>query len=94
MKIQTKHRSISQKAARDSIGNPELFSGGAYVTRNGVAQLFMQPVEEREAELALQEAERQTNALVKMALMAKSDAENGRTMSVDDALEKLRSARK
>lgn len=89
-----KHRSISQKAARDGLGSPELFTGGAYVTRNGVTQLFIQPIEEREAEIAEKEAEEQAHALLKMALMAESDANSGRTMSIDDALQQLKDSRK
>ncbi len=92
--MQAKHRSLSQKAARDNIGSPETFEGGVYVTRNGVAQLFVQTVEEREAELAQQESDRQAHALLKMVLMAKADVAAGRTMTVDEALNKLRAARK
>ena len=92
--MQTKYQTMSQKTARENIGNPEEFVGGTYVTRNGVSQLFVQPVAEREAELAAKELERQKTALVKMAMMAKSDAENGNTMSVDEALAKLRARRK
>lgn len=88
-----KHRSISQKAARDGLGSPELFTGGTYVTRNGVTQLFIQPIEEREAEIAEKEAEEQAHALLKMVLMAESDATNGRTMSIDEALQQLQDSR-
>jgi hypothetical protein len=42
---------MSQKSAREGLGNPELFQGGVYVTKNGLAELFVQTAEEREAEL-------------------------------------------
>ena len=34
---------MSQKAAREGLGSPELFDGGVFVTKNGVAELFVQP---------------------------------------------------
>jgi hypothetical protein len=38
---------MSQKSAREGLGNPELFQGGVYVTKNGLAELFVQTAEER-----------------------------------------------
>lgn len=94
LKVSAKHTSLSQKIARDSLSNTELFSGGTYITRNGITELFIQPATEREQELAQQEAERQSHALLKMTLMAKSDIANNNTMTLDSALSKLKAARK
>jgi hypothetical protein len=85
---------MSQKAARDGLGSPELFKGGVLVTKNGTAELFIQTAEERAEELAIRERERQTTALVRLVMLAKQDVDSGRTMSPDEALKRLRDARK
>ena len=84
---------MSQKAAREGLGNPELFQGGVYVTKNGMAELFVQTAEEREAELRDREAERQSTALLMLVMSAKQDVKQGRAMSASDALRRLREAR-
>jgi len=84
---------MSQKAAREGLGNPELFQGGVYVTKNGLAELFVQTAEEREAELRERERERQSNALLKLVMAAKREIKNGRGMSPEDAMRRLREAR-
>ncbi|CAK7005711.1 MAG: hypothetical protein MEPRV_00263 [Providencia sp.] len=83
---------MSQKAAREGLGNPELFKGGVFVTKNGQSELFIQTSVEREIEL--KERERQANALLKLVMAAKDDVKNKRTLSPEEALEKLRAARK
>lgn len=85
---------MSQKAAREGLGNPELFEGGVYVTKNGVAELFVQTARERQVEEAERSRERQNNALLKLIMKAKQEAEEGNTMSPEDALQRLRAARK
>lgn len=49
---------------------------------------------EREIELKERERERQANALLKLVMAAKDDVKNKRTSSPEEALEKLRAARK
>lgn len=44
-------KTLSQKAARASLNNPQTFRGGVYVTTNGAATLHIMTAEEREAEL-------------------------------------------
>ncbi|EQC1082475.1 hypothetical protein ACY2HL_004409 [Enterobacter roggenkampii] len=83
---------MSQKSARESLGNPELFSGGVYVTRNGVAELFVQTAAEREAELAQIEQERQLNALGKILTRARNDIANRRYASPEEAIRRLRAS--
>ncbi len=83
---------MSQKAAREGLGNPELFKRGVFVTKNGQSELFIQTSVEREIEL--KERERQANALLKLVMAAKDDVKNKRTLSPEEALEKLRAARK
>nr|WP_208291997.1 MULTISPECIES: hypothetical protein [Providencia] len=83
---------MSQKAAREGLGNPELFKGSVFVTKNGQSELFIQTSVEREIEL--KERERQANALLKLVMAAKDDVKNKRTLSPEEALEKLRAARK
>ncbi|SUX37162.1 Uncharacterised protein [Cedecea davisae] len=85
---------MSQKTAREGLSNPELFEGGVYVTKNGVAELFVQTVAERQLEEAERARERQSNALLKLIMKAKQDVVAGETFSPEDALAKLRSARK
>ncbi|AVL73086.1 hypothetical protein AB6F62_18695 [Providencia huaxiensis] len=85
---------MSQKAAREGLGNPELFKGGVFVTKNGQSELFIQTSVEREIELKERERERQANALLKLVMAAKDDVKNKRTLSPEEALEKLRAARK
>ena len=85
---------MSQKAARDGLGSPDLFKGGVFVTKNGTAELFIQTAAEREEELAQREHERQTSALVRLVMLAKQDVNNGRTMSCEEVLKRLQDARK
>ncbi|MDE9481512.1 hypothetical protein [Xenorhabdus bovienii] len=59
-------KTISQKVARESLGFPEFFEGGAYVTKNGVSELFVQTANERDAELQERVLERQVHALLKL----------------------------
>ncbi|CDG96943.1 conserved hypothetical protein [Xenorhabdus bovienii str. puntauvense] len=87
-------KTISQKAARESLGSPEFFEGGVYVTKNGVSELFVQTANERDAELEERVLERQVHALLKLTMMAKQDVVHERTMTPDEALKKLRSSRK
>ncbi|MEG3132378.1 hypothetical protein SC206_02185 [Rouxiella sp. T17] len=85
---------MSQRAAREGLGSPELFEGGVYVTKNGVSELFVQTAAERVAEENERHMERQANALFKIAIMAKQDLKNGQGMSPEEALRRLREARK
>ncbi|EOU9538151.1 hypothetical protein ACOJCD_001924 [Cronobacter dublinensis] len=80
---------MSQKAVRESLGNPELFEGGVYVTKNGTAELFIQPATEREAELAEREFERQQDALFRTLMRSKQDFANNRKMTPEEALRRL-----
>lgn len=81
---------MSQKTAREGLGNPELFTGGVYVTKNGVAELYVQPAAEREAELAERERQRQNDALFKILMRAKQDIANDRKSTPEEAKKKLR----
>jgi hypothetical protein len=86
-------KTLSQKATRESLGSPEIFKGGVWVTRNGTAELFVQTAAERQEELAAWERERQTHALLKLTLKAKQDVTDGRTLSAEEALQRLRASR-
>ena len=72
---------MSQRAAKDCLGNPDAFKGGCVVTKNGTAELYIQTAEEREQEERILHAERQANALLKLAMMAKEDVTGGRVYS-------------
>ncbi|HFZ1935388.1 hypothetical protein I5N09_18260 [Serratia marcescens] len=85
---------MSQKAAREGLGSPDLFEGGVYVTKNGVAELFVQTAAEREAEIRERNLERQSNALLKLTMMAKQEIKNQRGLSLEETLQRLRDARK
>ncbi|CAX54585.1 conserved uncharacterized protein [Erwinia pyrifoliae Ep1/96] len=65
-----------------------------YITKNGVAELFIQTAAERQAELREIEQERNINALFKLAMMAKKEIADGKGMSPEDVVERLRAARK
>ncbi|WP_187653714.1 hypothetical protein [Xenorhabdus sp. PB62.4] len=80
--------------ARENLGSPELFEGGAYITKNGVSELFVQTASEREAELRERALEQQAYALLKLTMLAKQDVIHERTMIPDEALQKLRASRK
>ena len=88
------NQTMSQKLARDSLGNAQNFEGGRYVTKNGVAELFIQTAAERQAELREIEEERNINALFKLAMMAKKEIADGKGMSPEEVLGRLRAARK
>jgi len=85
---------MSQKTAREGLSNPELFEGGVYVTKNGVAELFVQTAAERQLEEAERLRERQNNALLKLVMKAKHEVTEGKTVSPEVALQQLRAARK
>ncbi|MES4615369.1 MAG: hypothetical protein ACTH8P_03415 [Ewingella sp.] len=85
---------MSQRAAREGLGSPELFTGGVYITKNGVSELFIQTAAEREADIQAQALERQANALLKFSMLAKQEVRQGRAMTAEEARQKLRDARK
>ena len=85
--------SISQKQARDLLGSPETFRGGAFITRNGSSELFIQTAEERDAEVAERGLERQANALLKLAALSQLDIQHGRYEDADEYLKRRRAAR-
>ncbi|GIU13912.1 hypothetical protein L5L55_08025 [Shewanella glacialipiscicola] len=85
---------MSQKSARDGLGTPSKFEGGVFVTRNGVAELFVQTAAEREVEINELRMERQTNALLKLVMLAKQDIKDNRKISPEEALRRMRDARK
>ncbi|ETS32417.1 hypothetical protein BB987_03690 [Photorhabdus temperata] len=84
---------ISQKKARDLLSNPENFEGGLFITKNGISELFIQPVAEREREQADRNAERQAMALLKIAMLSKKDIMDGRKMTPEEALRRRRECR-
>lgn len=84
---------MSQKSAREALGTPDTFLGGCYVTRNGVAELYIQTAGERAEELAAQERERQSMALLKLAMLAEQDIRQGETLSTEQVLQQLQAAR-
>ncbi len=86
-------QTMSQKLARDSLGNAETFEGGIYVTKNGVAELFIQTAAEREAEVREMQQDRNINALFKLAMQAKKEIAEGKGMTPEEVLGRLRAAR-
>ncbi|MDQ1886056.1 hypothetical protein RA180_18850 [Aeromonas salmonicida] len=84
---------ISLRAARKALGNPESFSGGIYVTKNGVSELFITTATERALELAELRQDREQKALVKLVSLAIQDIAAGKTYTVDEALTRLRETR-
>lgn len=87
------HKTLSQKATRESLGSPDNFKGGVWVTKNGTAELFVQTALERQEELADWEQEQQSLALLKLALKAKQEVVEGKVLTPDEALKRLRAAR-
>lgn len=85
---------MSQQLARDSPGNAQAFEGGTYVTKNGVAELFIQTAAESQTGLREIEQERNINALFKLAMMAKKEIADGKVMTPEEVLGRLLAARK
>lgn len=83
---------ISQKSAREMLGTPEQFRGGVYVTKNGVAELFIQTAEEREEELIERHQQQQVNAMLKLVSLSQHDYEQGHHSSARDLLARRRAA--
>ncbi len=83
------YKAMSQKAAREGIGEPSNFSGGVYVTKNGSPELFIMTAEERAVELAEHYQELQDKALIKLLMMSHQDIQAGHTYSLEQALERL-----
>lgn len=54
----------------------------------------MQTAAEREAEIRERNLERQSNALLKLTMMAKQEIKNQRGLSPEETLQRLRDARK
>lgn len=86
-------KSISQKEARENLSNPDLFSGGVYITKNGKSELFIQTAADREEENQERELEKQANALLKLVMLSQKDIKEERIMSPSEALRRLRDAR-
>lgn len=85
---------MSQKTAREGLSNPELLKGGISATKNGVAEPFVQTAAERQIEEAERLRERQSNALLKLVMKAKQEVAEGKTVSPEVALQRLRASRK
>ncbi|WP_425666731.1 hypothetical protein ACPUEJ_06630 [Vibrio tubiashii] len=88
-----KTHTMSQRVATDNLGNPDAFKGGCVVTKDGTAELHIQTAEKREQEERAIHAERQANALLKLALMAKDDVVAGRVHTRKELLERVRASR-
>ncbi len=87
------NQTMSQKLARDSLGNAAAFEGGVYVTKNGVSELFIQTAAERQAEIR-DRAGKKHKRPFKLALQAKKEVADGKGMTPEDVLGRLRAARK
>ncbi len=87
--MQPNYKAISQKAAREGIGEPSTFTGGVYVTKNGSPELFIMTAKERAAELAERYQEAQDRALIKLLVMSQQDIRAGNTYSLEKTLERL-----
>lgn len=87
-------QTMSQKLARESLENTAAFEEGVYVTKNGVSELFIQTAAERKAEMREIEQESNINALFRLAMQAKKEIADGKGMTSEDVLGRLRVARK
>lgn len=87
-------QTMPQNLARDSLGNAAAFEGGVYVTKNGISELFIQTAAERQAEIRASEQERNINTLFRLALQAIKEIADGKGMTSEDVLGRLRAARK
>lgn len=87
-------RAVSQRSARDTLGSPEMFRGGVFVTKNGTPELFIQTAEERMAELNERSNEQEQKALLRLVTLAKQDINRGNTLSADQMRGRLCNARK
>lgn len=87
--MQPNYKAISQRVAREGIGEPSNFAGGVYVTKNGSPELFIMTAEERAIELAERQQELQDRALIKLIMLSKQDIRAGRTYSLEQTLARL-----
>lgn len=85
-------KTISLRAAREALGTPKSFSGGLYVTKNGVPELFITTAD-RAQELAQLQQECEHKALTKLVSIATHDIVFGKTYSLEETLTRLREAR-
>ncbi|WP_393935499.1 hypothetical protein [Aeromonas rivipollensis] len=86
-------KTISLRAAREALGTPKSFSGGLYVTKNGVPELFITTAADRAQELAQLQQECEHKALTKLVSIATQDIVFGKTYSLEETLTRLREAR-
>lgn len=92
--IMSNPKTMSQRSAKAQLGNPSEFEGGCLITRNGVAELFIQTAEERAEELNKIDVDKQAHALLKLTMLAKSDIDNGNVFSQEEALAKIKAQRR
>ena len=84
---------MSQKAAREGLGSPDLFEGGVYVTKMVLLSCLCKR-RLREAEIRERNLERQSNALLKLTMMAKQEIKIIAVCRPKKRCRRLRDARK
>ena len=84
---------ITIEEAKQRMDAQSGFQEGAFVSKNGVPALFIMSAEQRENEQASLHQLKEEMALVKLIARSQQDIAEGRTYTVEEALERLKQAR-
>lgn len=84
---------ISLDLAKANINNPSFFEGGVTVEKDGEPALFIMTAKEQAALFNDLHKLKETQALLKLVAMSQQDIAEGRTYSLEQTLERLRTQR-
>ncbi|MNR03374.1 hypothetical protein D3C85_1192640 [compost metagenome] len=86
-------KTISLDLAKANIENPLFFEGGVTVEKDGEPALFIMTAKEQVALFNELHKFKETQALMKLVAMSQQDIAEGRTYSLEEALERLKNQR-
>lgn len=84
---------ISLDLAKANINNPSFFEGGVTVEKDGKPALFIMTAKEQNALFNELHELKENDALLKLVALSRQDIAEGKTYSLEEALERLKSQR-
>jgi hypothetical protein len=86
-------KTISLDLAKANIENPSFFEGGVTVEKDGEPSLFIMTAKEQNALFNELHELKEKDALMKLVALSRQDIAEGRSYSVEETLERLKSHR-
>lgn len=86
-------KTISLDLAKANIENPSFFEGGVTVEKDGEPALFIMTAKEQNALFNELHELKEKDALMKLVALSRQDIAEGRSYSVEETLERLKSHR-